>query len=683
MIGVLTAPSMTLADEGTPEETPEATQLEDIVPSVAKPRYRRLDTRLNTMVERSRQVEQLVQMAHAIVGGAPLYEDVVEAVTIRLSDHVSATVGFLEQAGATVANVGTDYVEAYVPITLLPALAEREGVLGVEAIVPPQPVVTSQGTTIHGSPTWNAMGFTGAGVKVGIIDAGFVGFSGLMGSDLPWTVIAHCYTAVGTFTLDLADCETEEIHGTGVAEAVVDIAPDVSLYIANPSSAGDLRSAVAWMVSEGVSVINMSLVWNWDGPGDGTSLYSASPLNTVDLAVAGGAVWTNAAGNHALANWVGSYSDAEPDGWLDFALAVEANPVQLSSGQTLIAQARWDDSWAGAARDFDLYLYDSGLSQVAYSGMKQSGVAGQVPLEIISYTAPVTGTYYLAIFHYEGTAPSWIQLNTLTQQALGVAVADSSVMTPAESASPGMLAVGAASWATPESIEPFSSRGPTSDGRVKPDIVGADRGDSVAYGLGGFAGTSQASPHVAGLAALVRQRFPGFAPAEVASYIKENALPRGAVPNNTWGFGLAQLPPLPPGPPTDVAATAGDGEATVSWSPPLSDGGSPIVQYAVTSTPDSLTAVVEGSTLSATVTGLTNGTAYTFVVTATNAIGASGPSAPSSPVTPTLPPTPIPTPTPVPSTTVGGLIALATDFGILTAVGAGRIVRPGRPRPRP
>ena len=59
-------------------------------------------------------------------------------------------------------------------------------------------------------------------------------------------------------------------------------------------------------------------------------------------------------------------------------------------------------------------------------------------------------------------------------------------------ASAALLAVGAAYWGTPDTIEPFSSQGPTRDGRVKPDIIGADGGDSVTYGA--FPGTSQSAP---------------------------------------------------------------------------------------------------------------------------------------------------------------------------------------------
>src|SRR5262249_10159312 len=75
----------------------------------------------------------------------------------------------------------------------------------------------------------------------------------------------------------------------------------------------------------------------------------------------------------------------------------------------------------------------------------------------------------------------------------------------------------------------------------------------------------------------------------------------------------------------------GDTQATVSFVP-ATDGGSPITGFTVTASPGGQTA--SGARSPLVVTGLVNGTSYTFTVTATNAIGTSPPSDPSAAVTP-------------------------------------------------
>ena len=90
-----------------------------------------------------------------------------------------------------------------------------------------------------------------------------------------------------------------------------------------------------------------------------------------------------------------------------------------------------------------------------------------------------------------------------------------------------------------------------------------------------------------------------------------------------------------PDPPTGVSGTAGNAQVVVSFSAPSDNGGLAITSYTVTASPGGATAT--GSSSPITVTGLTNGTAYTFTVTATNPIGTSDASSASSSVTPVNP----------------------------------------------
>jgi RHS repeat-associated protein len=91
-----------------------------------------------------------------------------------------------------------------------------------------------------------------------------------------------------------------------------------------------------------------------------------------------------------------------------------------------------------------------------------------------------------------------------------------------------------------------------------------------------------------------------------------------------------------PGAPTGANAVAGNAQATVNWTAPASNGGSAITSYTITSTPGNFTKTVSGSppATSGTVTGLANGTAYTFTVYATNAAGNGPLSGASNSVTP-------------------------------------------------
>jgi len=93
---------------------------------------------------------------------------------------------------------------------------------------------------------------------------------------------------------------------------------------------------------------------------------------------------------------------------------------------------------------------------------------------------------------------------------------------------------------------------------------------------------------------------------------------------------LNAVPPIAA--PTSVIATAGDTQAEISFTEPTSDGGSPIISYTVTSSPGDI--IATGTDPDITMTGLTNGTPYTFTVTATNVAGVSPASVASPSVTP-------------------------------------------------
>jgi hypothetical protein len=137
-----------------------------------------------------------------------------------------------------------------------------------------------------------------------------------------------------------------------------------------------------------------------------------------------------------------------------------------------------------------------------------------------------------------------------------------------------------------------------------------------------------------------------LATAESLTPVLETAIERAAQ-NITQ-----QTPESPPTAPAEVSATSGNGSAVVSWSA-AADGSSAITSYTVTSRPGGKTCATGGA-LSCTVNGLVNGTAYTFTVMASNAMGTSPSSAPSNTVTPTAEPTEPPAPAGPTARTIDG-----------------------------
>ena len=513
------------------------------------PTYPNLDSNLNRLAQESQVARRPASEDGDVLGQS----DEPVLVTFYIEpEYVAAVRQYLDDNSVYVRNVGDDYIEAHVPPSLVGDASEQPGVLRVDTVIPPRQSQSrnnaiSQGVGVHGADAWHDAGYRGHGVRVGVIDSGFEGFSRLQGGELPANVTARCYfEGPQPPSARVVDCEVDDDHGTAVAETLIDIAPDAALYIANPYSMGDLRNAVNWMTEQGVRVINVSLGYSPDGPGDGTSPHSNSPLRTIDASVAQGVMWSVAGGNLAQGVWYGTFSDSDNDGWHNFAPQDEGNTFTIEEGDQVAAFMRWDDDWGGADCDLDLALFKTStesnqLEPVGVDETVQDGSAGSDPLAGLYSIEPATaqnaGQYSLAIRKNTcADAPEWIQLIAWIDDDLQYFSSSHQMGNPAESRNRGMLAVGATHYWDTQSIASYSSRGPTLDGRTKPDITGVACGQSTVIAptttSGGspcwFAGTSASAPHVAGLAALALQRFPNFRPAQAPATC--NWLPRNVGP---------------------------------------------------------------------------------------------------------------------------------------------------------
>ena len=397
---------------------------------------------------------------------------------------------------------------------------------------PPDVTWTSEGVSLILSDGWKAAGYTGAGIKIAVIDTGFKNYSSLLGKELTDSVTTKFYGS--------GDNIYGTEHGTACAEIIYDMAPGAQLFFTQPRTDVELGDAVNWCVSRGILVISRSASFITCGPLDGTG-----PINDiVNQAVNHGITWVNSAGNKAQAHWSGDFYDPDGGGFANFSGTDETNDFPTIEGKKVIIGMIWDDPWGASCNDYDLYVFRSDdSSPVAYSTGIQDG--DDDPSEFITFT-PQSGTSYgFAIKKKSGISKN-IHVTLATENPLKYQVPETSICIVANN--PNVIAVGAVDWNSPSTIEDFSSWGPTTDGRIKPDLVAPDRVSTFSYGdyPHGFRGTSASCPHVAGACALVKQASPAWSSGQIKYFLESEATDLGTPgKDNTYGSGLVYLSELP------------------------------------------------------------------------------------------------------------------------------------------
>jgi Subtilase family/Bacterial TSP3 repeat len=377
--------------------------------------------------------------------------------------------------------------------------------------------IISQGVALTGANDMQLLGQNGAGLKIGIIDLQFSNYqTSINNGDLPENTVITDYTGNGTGGGN---------HGANVAEIVHDMAPGAQLYLARINTEMQLQAALNDMIAAGVKVINHSVAWLGEAFYDGTGTL----CDTTNSAETAGILWVNAAGNYRNSHYLGVFSDTNADLRHEFAAGQNYNTISLTSGHSVTLILNWD-AYPSTKTDYDLYLYDgdpdAGGTLVASSTNNQGNGPSSFPYpyEDLVYVAAKTGTHYIVVTKKNSsTANLPLTLFSFTS-SFGVNTQASSLSQPADCAS--VLSVGATNLS--DSPEGFSSEGPTTDGRDKPEISAPDR--VVTSLSSSFAGTSAASPHAAGAAALVLAAHPGFSVTQVRNELTATAkdvLPTG------------------------------------------------------------------------------------------------------------------------------------------------------------
>ena len=421
-----------------------------------------------------------------------------------------------------------------VPAAALRAVSELPSVAFVRRPYRPHAQQTlSEGVALIRARENHVAGAKGQGVKVAVIDGGFKGADKLP-RDLPMRRWYRDYTRTGIYA-------GTDAHGTACAEIIHDVAPEAELYLYKVVDIVDLENAKDRCIQNGVAIVNYSATWVNEGFGDGRGII----CDLVNDAADNGILWVNAVGNYARKHYSGFWRDSDTDNRHDFAAGDDmVNFVdEIGIADAIRVTLTWDD-WPITTADYDLYLYYQdafgNIEEVSKSTDVQD--EGGAPVEFLEYVALQEGTYGISVVRVGEAEPKKLRVWSWHHD-IEYPVPASSLGIPSDAR--GSLSVGAIhqdQWDL-GILASYSSRGPTADGRIKPDLVAPSGVATASYGAYKlFGGTSAAAPHVAGAAALLKSANPSLSRDDLWKALVESTVDLGAPgKDDSTGYGKLVL----------------------------------------------------------------------------------------------------------------------------------------------
>jgi subtilisin family serine protease len=376
-----------------------------------------------------------------------------------------------------------------------------------------------------GVDAWHKSGQRGQGLKVAVLDTGFLGYRDHLGKSLP----AHVMTR--SFREDRNLEAQNSQHGILCGEVVHTLAPDAELLFANwePEHPDSFLEAVRWAKAQGAQVVSCSVIvpcWS-DSEGHGR-VHEELTRILGDGTHRGDLLCFASAGNTAQRHWSGPFEDG-PGHLHEWKPGVTQNRI---SPWPDIERVSVEVSWQGAA-EYSLRVQDLTIGQVV--GESQGTSVGGYRSAVVRFSPRSSHRYAVELTHVSGASGKFHLL------VLGAGVehssAPGSICFPADG--PEVIAVGAIS-ANDKRLA-YSACGPNSP-LPKPDLVALVPFPS-SWRPRPFAGTSAAAPQAAALAALLWARHPDWSAKTVRETLVHSVQKiSGKEHDPETGYGRLRLP---------------------------------------------------------------------------------------------------------------------------------------------
>ncbi|HXH76185.1 MAG TPA: S8 family serine peptidase [Bacteriovoracaceae bacterium] len=365
-------------------------------------------------------------------------------------------------------------------------------------------------------------------LKVAILDNGFRGY-------LPGTGMLPASAELIEGPLKVPETSA---HGLGMAqilwEATGKDARGPKFYLINTNGFTNFKAAVDFVINNNVDIVLYSQIWTFGSNFDGKGFINEA----VNRATNAGVIWINAAGNLGGQVYNGNVSESGQK--FELRNSVDENAFMLT-----LTWNDFNESEASCSvKDLNLEFYDAKGTLLKSGSLVQSGVAPDpqdasdkrtcYARETIAVNNLSRGSYYLKVTQKSqnfGGRDSFRVI--LTENKLGTlefpgADPRFEIMPPADNAN--VFTVGEKSA--------FSAMGPTSDARIKPDVVLENAQVSFTNGSQ-TAGSSNAAAMVAGAVVILKNAIPEFTGQQLIEYA-QSLRTQVLVP-----AGLVKVPPPP------------------------------------------------------------------------------------------------------------------------------------------